>query len=235
MAQVEPAVAFAPCLISTSHLTVVPSDVPQQSLNNCGENNANLASDIPQLLPRHETVREDIRTDGTAPILIPSYHTKLAPMCFSIKRPKPIPTAGKMSEPRQLPSTNDAIRMQLRSHYPRMSWDEFQQLQMRAYARRCDGRVRDGKHRLIWTKELHDRFVTAVGSLGIKTAVPKSILQLLNVEGVSRENVASHLQKFRAWVRAANGLTDNVALEDYHLSPNNIEASRVCRKLCSLT
>lgn len=32
---------------------------------------------------------------------------------------------------------------------------------------------------------------------GVKNAVPKTILQLMNVEGMTRENVASRLQKYR--------------------------------------
>ena len=31
-------------------------------------------------------------------------------------------------------------------------------------------------------------------SQGVKHAVPKTLLQLMNVEGMTRENVASHLQ-----------------------------------------
>lgn len=51
--------------------------------------------------------------------------------------------------------------------------------------------------RLVWTPALHARFVDAVRKLGVKTAVPKSIMKLMNVEGLTRENVASHLQKYR--------------------------------------
>jgi SHAQKYF class myb-like DNA-binding protein len=51
--------------------------------------------------------------------------------------------------------------------------------------------------RLVWTPALHARFVDAVQKLGVKTAVPKSIMKLMNVEGLTRENVASHLQKYR--------------------------------------
>lgn len=51
--------------------------------------------------------------------------------------------------------------------------------------------------RIVWTPQLHKRFVEAVGHLGIKNAVPKTIMQLMNVEGLTRENVASHLQKYR--------------------------------------
>ncbi|KAI5074035.1 hypothetical protein GOP47_0012048 [Adiantum capillus-veneris] len=55
--------------------------------------------------------------------------------------------------------------------------------------------------RLVWTPQLHKRFVDAVSHLGIKNAVPKTIMQLMNVEGLTRENVASHLQKYRLYLR----------------------------------
>ncbi|KAI3787926.1 hypothetical protein L2E82_00442 [Cichorium intybus] len=42
--------------------------------------------------------------------------------------------------------------------------------------------------------DLHRKFVTAVNQLGIEKAVPKRILDLMNVDGITRENVASHLQ-----------------------------------------
>ena len=48
--------------------------------------------------------------------------------------------------------------------------------------------------RLVWTPQLHKRFVDAVAHLGIKNAVPKTIMQLMSVDGLTRENVASHLQ-----------------------------------------
>lgn len=43
---------------------------------------------------------------------------------------------------------------------------------------------------------------------GLKNAVPKSILSLMNVDGMTRENVASHLQKYRLYLRRLGGLTD---------------------------
>ena len=77
--------------------------------------------------------------------------------------------------------------------------------------------------RLVWTPQLHTRFVDAVKQLGLKNAVPKTIMQarcltltsckllygesrinsvtmsvqLMGVDGLTRENVASHLQKYR--------------------------------------
>ncbi|KAG7534841.1 Homeobox-like domain superfamily [Arabidopsis thaliana x Arabidopsis arenosa] len=61
--------------------------------------------------------------------------------------------------------------------------------------------------RLVWTPQLHKRFVDVVAHLGIKNAVPKTIMQLMNVEGLTRENVASHLQKYRLYLKRIQGLT----------------------------
>lgn len=55
--------------------------------------------------------------------------------------------------------------------------------------------------RLVWTPQLHKRFIEVVAHLGIKNAVPKTIMQLMNVEGLTRENVASHLQKYRLYTK----------------------------------
>ncbi|XP_044506611.1 transcription factor MYBC1 [Mangifera indica] len=61
--------------------------------------------------------------------------------------------------------------------------------------------------RLVWTPQLHKRFVDAVAHLGIKNAVPKTIMQLMSVEGLTRENVASHLQKYRLYLKRMQGLS----------------------------
>ncbi|WVZ68221.1 hypothetical protein U9M48_017184 [Paspalum notatum var. saurae] len=57
------------------------------------------------------------------------------------------------------------------------------------------------KARMVWTPELHHRFVEAVAHLGDNGAVPKAIVRLMNVEGLTRENVASHLQKYRIYLK----------------------------------
>ncbi|KAJ0232284.1 putative two-component response regulator-like APRR4 [Hirschfeldia incana] len=59
--------------------------------------------------------------------------------------------------------------------------------------------VRDSttkKRRVVWDKELKKKFLDAVEELGPE-AVPKKILERMNVVGMTRENVASHLQKHR--------------------------------------
>ncbi|ONM36494.1 response regulator 20 [Zea mays] len=65
----------------------------------------------------------------------------------------------------------------------------------------CRGGRAEKKARIAWTPELHNRFVAAVEHLGDKGAVPKAIVRLMNVEGLTRENVASHLQKYRIYLK----------------------------------
>jgi len=62
------------------------------------------------------------------------------------------------------------------------------------------------KARVVWSVEMHQQFVTAVNMLGIDKAVPKRILDLMNVEGLTRENVASHLQKYRLYLKRVEGV-----------------------------
>lgn len=62
------------------------------------------------------------------------------------------------------------------------------------------------KPRVVWSVELHQQFVGAVNQLGIDKAVPKRILELMNVPGLTRENVASHLQKFRLYLKRLSGV-----------------------------
>ncbi|KAG0462279.1 hypothetical protein HPP92_020755 [Vanilla planifolia] len=72
-----------------------------------------------------------------------------------------------------------------------------------------DNSTRTSKRpRMVWTPQLHKRFMDVVSHLGIKNAVPKTIMQLMNVEGLTRENVASHLQKYRLFLKRIQGDTD---------------------------
>lgn len=62
------------------------------------------------------------------------------------------------------------------------------------------------KPRVVWSVELHQQFVNAVNQLGIEKAVPKRILDLMGVSGLTRENVASHLQKYRLYLKRLSGV-----------------------------
>ncbi|KAL0918065.1 hypothetical protein M5K25_010053 [Dendrobium thyrsiflorum] len=71
--------------------------------------------------------------------------------------------------------------------------------------------------RLVWTPQLHKRFVDVVAHLGIQNAVPKTIMQLMNVDGLTRENVASHLQKYRLYLKRMQGLSNDGPSSSDHL------------------
>ncbi|KAK6944236.1 Signal transduction response regulator, receiver domain, partial [Dillenia turbinata] len=53
------------------------------------------------------------------------------------------------------------------------------------------------KKRVSWSRDLHIKFVEIVQQLGVDNAVPKKILELMDEPSLTRENVASHLQKYR--------------------------------------
>ncbi|XP_051142755.1 two-component response regulator ORR21-like [Andrographis paniculata] len=57
------------------------------------------------------------------------------------------------------------------------------------------------KPKVIWNTVLHNRFLDAIRSIGLERAVPKKILEVMNIPGITRENVASHLQKYRIFLR----------------------------------
>ncbi|WMV52928.1 hypothetical protein MTR67_046313 [Solanum verrucosum] len=81
--------------------------------------------------------------------------------------------------------------------------------------------------RLVWTPQLHKRFVDAVAHLGIKNAVPKTIMQLMSVDGLTRENVASHLQKYRLYLKRMQGLSNSGSVSGAGVDPamDNLFAS----------
>ncbi|XP_041016880.1 two-component response regulator ARR12-like [Juglans microcarpa x Juglans regia] len=67
------------------------------------------------------------------------------------------------------------------------------------------------KQRVVWSVDLHRKFVAAVHQLGIDKAVPKKILDMMNVEKLTRENVASHLQKYRLYLKRLNSMVNQQA------------------------
>ncbi|KAJ8752865.1 hypothetical protein K2173_008600 [Erythroxylum novogranatense] len=79
------------------------------------------------------------------------------------------------------------------------------------------------KTKVVWTNSLHNRFLHAISHLGLEKAVPKKILEFMSVPGLTRENVASHLQKYRIFLK-------KVADRGNSLAANNLsETERASR------
>ncbi|KAF9617664.1 hypothetical protein IFM89_037807 [Coptis chinensis] len=65
------------------------------------------------------------------------------------------------------------------------------------------------RQRFNWKQEYHALFISVVKDLEIDKAVPSKILERMNIPGLTREQVASHLQKFRNGLKKSKSLTDN--------------------------
>ncbi|XP_069148971.1 two-component response regulator ARR2-like [Solanum lycopersicum] len=70
------------------------------------------------------------------------------------------------------------------------------------------------KARTTWSAELHRKFLEAVDFYGINKVVPKKILERMNVAGLKREQVASHLQKHRLIQRKNQSEQNNACMGD---------------------
>ena len=71
------------------------------------------------------------------------------------------------------------------------------------------------RSRLVWTDTLHQRFLEAVDRCGgIEQALPKAIMKDMKVDGLTRENVSSHLQKYRLRLRRSAEERDQDDIHD---------------------
>ncbi|KAL1559170.1 two-component response regulator ARR2-like [Salvia divinorum] len=71
-----------------------------------------------------------------------------------------------------------------------------------------------------WTRELHDKFENAVVQLGEGRCFPKEILELMNEPGLTRMQVASHLQKCRNEIWKSPEERKPSVQTSHHSSPN---------------
>ncbi|XP_042481639.1 uncharacterized protein LOC122062063 isoform X2 [Macadamia integrifolia] len=62
-----------------------------------------------------------------------------------------------------------------------------------------EGNNEDNMSRVTWTTKLHNKFLDAIDQIGLQ--VPMKILEAMNTPGLTREKVASHLQKYRKFLR----------------------------------
>ncbi|XP_009607454.1 two-component response regulator ARR14 [Nicotiana tomentosiformis] len=73
------------------------------------------------------------------------------------------------------------------------------------------------KQRVIWTPQLHLKFLKAINALGDeKKAQPKALLKLMNVPNLTHRHVASHLQKHRLRVMRSSGNSETSRLKPYY-------------------
>ncbi|KAI8104201.1 hypothetical protein M9434_002459 [Picochlorum sp. BPE23] len=65
------------------------------------------------------------------------------------------------------------------------------------------------RSRLVWTEKLHRKFLEAVDACGgVEHALPKPVMKQMKVEGLTRENVSSHLQKYRLRLKKSKDAVD---------------------------
>ncbi|KAK8517560.1 hypothetical protein V6N13_127729 [Hibiscus sabdariffa] len=87
------------------------------------------------------------------------------------------------------------IKFQTKSH---IRHEEQQQQQQQHLQQQQNSR----KQRRCWSPELHRRFVEALHQLGgSQVATPKQIRELMQVDGLTNDEVKSHLQKYRLHIR----------------------------------
>ncbi|KAK9293259.1 hypothetical protein L1049_021250 [Liquidambar formosana] len=71
------------------------------------------------------------------------------------------------------------------------------------------------KAKVVWTTRLHNQFLNAIKQIGLEKAVPKRILEFMDEPGLTRENIASHLQKYRIFLKKVtektNGSSKNLS------------------------
>ncbi|XP_051141109.1 transcription factor HHO5-like [Andrographis paniculata] len=80
------------------------------------------------------------------------------------------------------------------------------------------------KVRRCWSPQLHNRFVNALQRLGgPNIATPKHIRALMDVEGLTNDQVKSHLQKYRIYVRK---LPNSLASTNGYSWLRNVELSK---------
>ncbi|TVU25522.1 hypothetical protein EJB05_28021, partial [Eragrostis curvula] len=70
------------------------------------------------------------------------------------------------------------------------------------------------RQRIHWSGQLHRLFVEVVHQLGIDKAVPKKIVEMMNVEGLTRDHVASHLQRLDSIAQLMNQRNLSIPLKD---------------------
>ncbi|KAI3913709.1 hypothetical protein MKW98_011770 [Papaver atlanticum] len=90
------------------------------------------------------------------------------------------------------------------------------------------------KRRVIWTAELHNHFLEAVEKLGVDKGVPKRILEYMRIPGLTRENIASHLQVCLQVIFLVSKIKHDMKIY-FFLIRNQFYLTQACMYLSSYT
>lgn len=83
------------------------------------------------------------------------------------------------------------------------------------------------KQRRCWSPELHRRFVEALQKLGgSKVATPKQIRELMQVDGLTNDEVKSHLQKYRLHIRKVPASSSAAATSHWSAGNHSGDSSK---------
>ncbi|KAK1278638.1 Two-component response regulator ARR1 [Acorus gramineus] len=61
--------------------------------------------------------------------------------------------------------------------------------------------------RIVWDSKLHNKFINAIKSLGLQSATPMKIMEIMNIPGLSTTQISSHLQMYRNKIQKTKGVT----------------------------
>ncbi|KAI5055680.1 hypothetical protein GOP47_0029201 [Adiantum capillus-veneris] len=119
------------------------------------------------------------------------------------------------------------------------SLSNLQQQLRQGVVKEVDSIVSSGNHaprkaRRSWSPELHQLFVDALQKLGGARATPKQIRELMDVEGLTNDEVKSHLQKYRLHARrlvasaakSSSQLPGVVSADRAWVSTDNVRSAR---------
>ncbi|KAK6160324.1 hypothetical protein DH2020_003705 [Rehmannia glutinosa] len=88
------------------------------------------------------------------------------------------------------------------------------------------------KARVVWTVDLHHKFLKAVNQIGLDNVGPKKILDLMGVPWLTRANVASHLQKYRLHLSRLQKENEVKAVSEWIKLSDNISSTNPAGNVC---
>lgn len=137
------------------------------------------------------------------PLIVNDDGTQMLVTQQAAARLEPHPVLGRLQlQPTTLPSPTAAANAPLMPPFKPSEKQIYLSLpRSTTNTGRVDAEHRPSKKRLVWTPELHERFVRAIDMIGLNHAVPKTLVTIMNVEGLTTEHVKSHLQKYRNSLR----------------------------------